>query len=399
LKFWTIFGVLLAIVGVIIFWNGINSLKSPKSNPSAEPAQSPVSNSQTDAAATPGRDFRMSRDDSVAVGLTPALKPEVVSTDSTPPETTGKSDGGWLKSLVKDIGERTKTDQKVSEPPKGGDAAVEYNFESDPGGMKSLVLNSLRRAGWKQDELGQLQKLLADPRARFREEILVRNSTFEETAEQYTHNLSPSAIERCVAFMRDQAGPIQAAAIREKVAPEVLVAILKVETNLGEWLGKESVLNVFWSLACGADPTVQQRLITKDVEKPAEMKKRMEKRAAWAKGQLLDLLFVARHGGEDPAGIMGSFAGAFGMPQFIPSSYRAYGRDGDGDGVIDLDALPDAATSIGYYLSENGWSNNADRAKKRKVILSYNHSIYYADCVLALADSIAAREAPASVIE
>ena len=85
---------------------------------------------------------------------------------------------------------------------------------------------------------------------------------------------------------------------------------------------------------------------------------------------------------------MGSWAGAFGLCQFIPTSYRAYGRDGNHDNVIDLDNVSDAAASIANYLIENGWTNNMNRAKQKESIMRYNHSEFYADCVLSLADGI-----------
>ena len=123
-----------------------------------------------------------------------------------------------------------------------------------------------------------------------------------------------------------------------------------------------------------------------NMKKP-ELKK-LHRRARWARLQLADLLYTAKSGGENPVGIMGSWAGAFGLCQFIPASYRAYGRDGNGDSVIDLDNVADASASIANYLIENGWHNNGYRAKQKRSIMRYNHSEYYADCVLQLADGI-----------
>lgn len=265
---------------------------------------------------------------------------------------------------------------------------------NDLDGRKSHLLRVLSEAGWTSEEIEQLAALLNDPRAHFRHEMLVRNATFKENAEQYAHNLTTASIDRCMDFLNDQSVPLNRAAIKEGVAPEVLVSILRVETNLGTYTGKESVFNVYWSLSIGDDPGVQREFLPTDPAARSEARGRMLKRAFWARGQLRDLLYVARHGGEDPVGIMGSFAGAFGMAQFIPSSYRAYGRDGNGDGVIDLDNIDDAAASIAYYLRENGWQDDATPARKRKVILSYNHSSFYADCVMALGDSISARRYP-----
>lgn len=266
-----------------------------------------------------------------------------------------------------------------------------FVFENDPEDRKKTLIKLLREANWSAAEIEQLTEYLKDPRANFRGEILVRNSTFTENADQYSHNLTNDAVTRSEKFLLDNQDILSFVQKTEGVPREVLVAILKVETNLGEWRGKESVFNVYWSLALGDHPGVQRDLLTNDPTKSVEMRARMIKRAFWARGQLRDLLYVAKHGGENPVGILGSFAGAFGLPQFIPSSYRSFGQDGNGDGIVDLDAIPDAVRSIGYYLKENGWPNRPDRGRMRKSILSYNHSSFYADCVLTLADSLSMR--------
>lgn len=361
-------GVLLAVVGVMLFWNGVNSRLA--GGRKADPTR-PITR-LTDS----GNVTVPSSAGSVAVMLG-----AVESTAVTP---------GAPESEVSPLPPGGETKGASGEAPLSSLEPSPSSFD-DPDERKRALLEMLAKGGWSREELDQLQALLADPRARFRGEILVRNSTFTESAEQYAHNLTTDAVLRCVQFYRDQDAPLTAASSREGVAPEMLVAILKVETNLGGWLGKESVFNVFWSLALGDNPDIQKELLTRDSFERMEMQRRMVKRAFWARGQLRDLLYVARHGGEDPVGIMGSFAGAFGLPQFIPSSYRSYGRDGDGDGVVDLDGIADAAASIAFYLKENGWTNSGDRARKKRAILTYNHSTFYADCVLALTDSIAER--------
>jgi len=357
MRFWTIIGVLLAIVGTILFLNGLQSRFGASDRPAPSPGL-------PDLAATASRVDSASSRSPAPVDSTPAVNPSPQPTSDKP--------------------QATVTHEEIAPP-----VTPLREIEHDPDGRKKKLVEAMASSGWTAEEIEQLAGHLSDPRSHFLGGILVRNATFKETGDQYAHNLTPESISRSAAFLDDQASLLTRISAGEGVPPEVLVAILKVETNLGGFTGKESVFNVFWTLAMGDDPDVQREFLPKDDMERVEAKRRMVKRAAWAKKELRDLLHVARNGGENPVGIMGSFAGAFGLPQFIPSSYRAYGRDGGGDGLIDLDNLADAAASIAYYLRENGWRQDSSPSQRRKVILSYNHSGFYADCVLALADSIA----------
>jgi len=381
LRFWIILGVFLAVAGTVLFWSGIDS-RFGRTFPSPIVAVQPADSTTATARGTV-ETKQTTKDD-----LT-ANSPQS-STDTAPARST------VTEQITPRKSETAVTSKPVDikyQPEVKSEISIQLIL-NDLDGRKSHLLRVLSEAGWTSEEIEQLAALLNDPRAHFRHEMLVRNATFKENAEQYAHNLTTASIDRCMDFLNDQSVPLNRAAIKEGVAPEVLVSILRVETNLGTYTGKESVFNVYWSLSIGDDPGVQREFLPTDPAARSEARGRMLKRAFWARGQLRDLLYVARHGGEDPVGIMGSFAGAFGMAQFIPSSYRAYGRDGNGDGVIDLDNIDDAAASIAYYLRENGWQDDATPARKRKVILSYNHSSFYADCVMALGDSISARRYP-----
>jgi len=175
------------------------------------------------------------------------------------------------------------------------------------------------------------------------------------------------------------------------VPNSVILGIMKVETNFGKHMGKHSVFNVYWSLALGDHPKLKDKFIREFGFKDKKDIRRLGRRANWGRKELRDLIYMTRHGGKHPVDLKGSWAGAFGLSQFIPSSYRHYSADGNQDGIVDLDNVVDASASIANYLKKNGWSNNKSRAKKKKVIMRYNISEYYADCVLALADSIETR--------
>jgi membrane-bound lytic murein transglycosylase B len=121
------------------------------------------------------------------------------------------------------------------------------------------------------------------------------------------------------------------------VAPEYVVAILGVETRYGRVMGNHRVLDALATLAFDYPP-----------------------RAAFFRRELTQFLLLAREEGRSPLELMGSYAGAMGYGQFIPSSYRAYAVDFTGDGLRDIWGNPhDAVGSIANYFKRHGWRAGA----------------------------------------
>jgi membrane-bound lytic murein transglycosylase B len=117
------------------------------------------------------------------------------------------------------------------------------------------------------------------------------------------------------------------------VAPEYIVAILGVETRYGRISGSYRVLDALTTLAFDYPP-----------------------RSAFFRKELTEYLLLAREEDRDPLWFMGSYAGAMGYGQFIPSSFRAYAVDFDGDGYRDIWTNEwDAIGSVANYFSRHGW--------------------------------------------
>jgi membrane-bound lytic murein transglycosylase B len=114
----------------------------------------------------------------------------------------------------------------------------------------------------------------------------------------------------------------------------------------------------------------------------------VSRKSKWAYEELKAYLTYAVHNGIDPFGLHGSYAGAFGFAQFLPSNVLRYGRDGDGDGKVDLFHHPDAIESIAYFLKAHGWAQNMSRQDAHKVLFAYNRSIYYVNTILSVADKL-----------
>ena len=171
---------------------------------------------------------------------------------------------------------------------------------------------------------------------------------------------------------------------------EIAVGILTVETRLGRYLGEKSAFLTLASMAlcddfrCVASAFKDER-ITKGRRR--WLKRRTARKAQWAYGECKALLTYAQQARKDPLTIPGSFYGAIGIAQFMPTMALRYGVDGNGDGVVDLFVLDDALFSMGNYLMSNGWRGSMrSRRKQRRAIYNYNHSRMYVNTVLAVAD-------------
>jgi membrane-bound lytic murein transglycosylase B len=117
------------------------------------------------------------------------------------------------------------------------------------------------------------------------------------------------------------------------VPPEYVVAIIGVETRYGRIMGSHRVLDALATLAFDYPP-----------------------RSAFFRKELTQFLLLAREEGRSPLDLMGSYAGAMGYGQFIPSSFRAYAVDFDGDGRRDIwGNTHDAIGSVANYFKRHGW--------------------------------------------
>lgn len=171
---------------------------------------------------------------------------------------------------------------------------------------------------------------------------------------------------------------------------EIAVGILTVETRLGTYLGDKSALLTLASMAlCDDFKCVAGAFKNEHVtqNKRRWLNRRTAQKAQWAYGECKALLTYAQRSKQDPLGIPGSFYGAIGIAQFMPSQALRHGVDGNGDGVVDLFVLDDALFSMGNYLMANGWRGSMrSRRKQRRAIYNYNHSRIYVNTVMAVAD-------------
>ncbi len=187
-------------------------------------------------------------------------------------------------------------------------------------------------------------------------EALLRNARYNETAvrlmtppsrsgrirrawQSYRQrHVDPIRTRRGVAFWQDHRQTLDQVSARTGVPPSILVAIIGIETVYGQYTGDYRVLDTLTTLGFRyPDP------------------KRPERQAMFRQ-QLADLILLDHQGQLDAYTVEGSFAGAMGLPQFMPGSLMRYAADGDGDGRIDLaNNVDDAIASVGRFLQLHGW--------------------------------------------
>ncbi len=193
--------------------------------------------------------------------------------------------------------------------------------------------------GFAEDELRALLGTV-----QFREDIVERISRPAEKvwtwARYKRHLVDEQRIEEGAAFWQRHADTIARAADAFSVAPEIIVAILGIETRYGRITGSYPVLESLMTLGFDYPP-----------------------RMGFFRKELTEFLILTREEGKDPTAVTGSYAGAMGYGQFISSSYRHYAVDFDDDGIRDIWNNPvDAIGSIANYFYRHRWQGDFPRA-------------------------------------
>jgi membrane-bound lytic murein transglycosylase B len=155
--------------------------------------------------------------------------------------------------------------------------------------------------------------------------------------------IEPIRIKAGVRFWDENSDALARAEATYGVPAEIIVGVIGVETLYGRDTGRFRVLDTLTTLAF-AYPETPNRA----------------ERMAFFRSELENTLLFARQSGIEPFSLLGSFAGAVGMPQFMPGNILKYGVDFDGDGRIDLrNSAADAIGSVANFLVEHGWSRAA----------------------------------------
>ncbi len=196
----------------------------------------------------------------------------------------------------------------------------------------SHFINAMhKRHGFDQAELRQLMDGVV-----VKDDILAKIAKPAEAMPWFKYRkifLTTERIEAGVKFWRDHAEVLEKARRRFGVPPEIITAVIGVETFYGRHTGKYRVLDALSTLAFAYPP-----------------------RGEFFLSELENFLLLCRGQNLNPAMPLGSYAGAMGMPQFMPSSFRSYAVDFDGDNKIDLwHSKADVIASVAHYFYQHHW--------------------------------------------
>jgi len=235
-----------------------------------------------------------------------------------------------------------------------------------------------------------IQQIYSRPEVTFETKGISLYFIHHESKVRYEQYTEKQLIKRARAYLQKYEGELAEAKSTYGVEPEVVTAIILIESQFGKLLGNRSVINTLSTMASLFDPEVRELLWKKISDTPeldrATFEKKADGKAKWAYRELKAFLNHVNREGFDPIGINGSFAGAMGISQFMPSNIPELAKDGNGDGRIDLFDHADAIASIAYFLKRHGWRPGIDRAKAEKVIYHYNHSDRYVEAVLKISE-------------
>ena len=215
-------------------------------------------------------------------------------------------------------------------------AAGEASYAERPE-VQAFVRELVKRHGFVE---GELKRVFArvqrtDPVL----EAIARPAERVRSWEDYrTMLLTERRANEGLEFWKKYRRTLERAEKKYGVPPEYVVAIIGVETFYGRNTGSWRVVEALTTLAFDYPP-----------------------RAGFFRNELEQYLLFARNAGIDVFSVRGSYAGAMGLPQFMPSSARAYAVDFDGNGHIDLlKSRVDAIGSVANFLKVHGWQRDAD---------------------------------------
>ena len=237
-----------------------------------------------------------------------------------------------------------------------------------------------------------ITRLYNQPQVYFEGKGVSRFLVHSEAKLNYDQFASNKSIHNALIYMDKYKKELAKAEKAYGVNGEIVTAIILVETRLGTILGGPSILNTLSTMASLADLDVRDMFWSTVSRSTSLTRKQFEKwvkrKSKWAYNELKAFLKYTAAEKIDPASISGSYSGAMGIAQFMPSNILAFGKDGDGNERIDLFNHADAITSIASYLKHYGWHAGIGRKKAYQVIFHYNHSRQYVDVVLKVAERL-----------
>jgi membrane-bound lytic murein transglycosylase B len=304
---------------------------------------------------------------------------------------------GPMPQFVGPIANPAKKTEKAKQP-----VAKAQAKDIEPKPIWSIVERRLVKEKFKAAFIKEMKRLYE--KDRFGETLRLNVMLFLKRVNYHGVQVSDEAAEKVQAFINAHAKTFKKAEKEHGVPANVIASLLWIESRHGVNLGDFHVPSVYLHLAQAMRPDVQkyyetqvyrftdEKLTKKD---RIEFKKRSKQKVAFAIGELKSLQKVFLKKWSLGKEFRGSYAGAFGMAQFIPSSYVRWARALKDGTQPDLEKPDDAIVSVAYYLADHGWGK---KLKPLDALMTYNNSQDYAQAILDLADKAKALDSrfPAS---
>ena len=221
---------------------------------------------------------------------------------------------------------------------------------------------------------------------------------------QHMDLVTPEAVSEAAKFLKQNRKDFEQAQNRFQVSPDVISALLWVETRHGDNVGQYHIVSVFLHLL-QADRKANREILTaaalkqnKDLKEYSSkelrkiMLERTKRKANWAREEIRALAAIHKKGQLNLHTLKGSYAGAFGLTQFLPSSYRDYAKAALSNANPNLMKPSDAIFSVAHYLSRHGWKNQKSKHKVH-ALMKYNNSRDYADSILEISRRVSSIQA------
>ncbi|MBF0118541.1 MAG: lytic murein transglycosylase [Desulfobacterales bacterium] len=211
-----------------------------------------------------------------------------------------------------------------------------------------------------------------------------------ESKLDYNQFLLSKPIKRAKEYLKKHSAELLKAEKEYDVDKTIITAIILVETQLGNYTGRSSILNILSTMSLLSYPKARG-FIWQNISKTSDLTKEefdkwADRKSIWAYEELKAYLKYAKENKFDPNRIKGSYAGAMGIPQFMPTNIFLYAKDGNNDGRINLFDHADAIISVASFLKHYGWHKQINKENAYKVLYEYNHSEYYANTILKISE-------------
>lgn len=265
----------------------------------------------------------------------------------------------------------------------------QYIIQDSPYRGWDYLVGKLRDRGIPED---RLREIFQNPALPVFSEIPFRIAP-RESVDMYRGFRTAAKVAEARAFIKNYQTALKNAEREFGVAPEVIASIFLVETSFGRNTGKEMVLYRLARVSSVGEPNnLQQNFERLKKDDHSITLDQVQARAQYLENtflpELTALIDIAERNEIDIFKISGSIAGAWGIPQFLPSSYLRFGKDGNADGKISLFDFVDAIYSTAFYFKSAGWHPHLKGEERRAAVWAYNHSQPYVDTILWLTEEL-----------